>query len=105
MSEKLPGSRFTIWFFEEDSNVDSEGMEEQTKTANVDISDPQALFTEIYSRVCLNISQYLSVKLKHDTLFYCAVLGNTLCNVIFKLVLKVHKSKVFKKWIVISIYL
>ena len=72
-------------------------MEEQTITADVDISDPEALFTEIYSRVCLNISQYLSVKLKHDTLFNCVVLGNTLCNVIFKLVLKVHKSKVFKK--------
>nr|XP_022325201.1 uncharacterized protein LOC111125559 isoform X2 [Crassostrea virginica] len=35
----------------EDSNADTEGMEEQTKTANVDISDPEALFTEIYSRV------------------------------------------------------
>ena len=38
--------------FEEELSADSEAMEELKQAANVDISDPQALFQAIYSRVC-----------------------------------------------------
>ena len=38
--------------FEEELSADSEAMEELKQAANVDISDPQALFKAIYSRVC-----------------------------------------------------
>ncbi|XP_022325197.2 inverted formin-2-like [Crassostrea virginica] len=37
--------------FEEELSADSEAMEELKQAANVDISDPQALFKAIYSRV------------------------------------------------------
>lgn len=38
--------------FEEELSADSEAMEEQRKAASVDISDPEALFKAILSRVC-----------------------------------------------------
>lgn len=53
---KLPRSTVTIWLFIQDfsTSSDSGAMEEPTQATNVDISDPEVLFKEVHSRVCLH---------------------------------------------------
>lgn len=53
--ERDPDLNLQCDIFEEELTADSEAMEEQRKAASVDISDPEALFKAILSRVCIYI--------------------------------------------------